>query len=230
MPEGEKITAPLPLRATKEEELEVDEEQGPAESLADALHHNHVDNDLWESTPGVGTDGDFLPTASSSDSRADELDEPAINPIVAPGGEVEARGPRARRGPVYDNNYFYIPDNEGYPDVNMYAHTHWTAKPPLGLGTKPTCSKTVTPTHYGETRENPVRSWMLLRGWMSWRATREGWAARAPGRCRLFADEAARLERDIQRLQPQTDGVLGHKDATRKLEAWVPDIVARLRQ
>ena len=143
---------------------------------------------------------------------------------------MEARGPRARRGPLYDNNYFYIPDNEGYPDVNMYVHKHWTAKPPLGLGTKPTCSKTVTPTHYGETRENPVRSWMLLRVWMIWRATREGWAARAPGCCRLFADEAARLERDIQRLQPQTDGVLGHKDATRKLEAWVPDIVARLRQ
>ena len=218
-----------------EEEEEEEEGQELVEKPEDAiwdLHHKHLDSDLCESTPGVDTDGEFLPTDPSSDSSGDEFQKPPAVGNPAAGDDAGARGPRGHRKHLYDNNYFYIIDNEGnadVKDVNILIHRHWTSEPPLGLGRANTCSRTLTPAHYGETRLNPVRSFLLLRAWMIWRATQDGWAARAPGRSRIFVDEAVRLERDIRRIQPQPDGILGHRDATRKLEAWVPDIVARLR-
>ena len=90
-------------------------------------------------------------------------------------------------------------------------------------------SRALTPTNYGETRENPARSFFLLRAWMVWRARQHGFAAADSARQRLFDDEALRLARDVKRFQPQEDGLLGNTNATRLFIDWVPDVAARAR-
>ena len=87
----------------------------------------------------------------------------------------------------------------------------------------------MTPHHYGETRAEPTRTWFLLRAWMLWRARQEGWHALEAGRARFFADEAARLEEDLVRYQPQADGLTGNVKASKRFMDWVPDIAARVR-
>ncbi|CAK0833528.1 unnamed protein product [Prorocentrum cordatum] len=89
-------------------------------------------------------------------------------------------------------------------------------------------SKTLTPAHYGESRANPVRSIITLRSWMRRRAGANGWSAAHPGRAREFAEEAARLQREIQDLQPQAGGLLGNAKADALIRQWVPGIVANL--
>eukprot|EP00959_Pyramimonas_sp_CCMP1952_P055736 1164761-Pyramimonas_sp.AAC.1 len=71
-----------------------------------------------------------------------------------------------------------------------------------------------------ESRANPTETRMLLRAWMAWRARQHGWVDYDPGRGRLFADEAARLEQDVSRMQPQSDGIFGNAAATHKFFGW----------
>ena len=136
---------------------------------------------------------------------------------------------RRQRPPIYDNDYFYIADNTGNSDVKMYIHKEWIHPPPLGMGREPTMSKTLTPARYGETRENPERSYFLLRAWMVWRARLHGFAAFDAARDRFFKDEALRLERDVRSFQPQTDGLLGNLEATSLFMEWVPDVAVKAR-
>ena len=70
-----------------------------------------------------------------------------------------------KRTPVWDNGYFYIADNAGNPDVKILMHKYWPYAPPGGMGLVGR-SKTLTPAHYGESREDPARSFVLLRAWM----------------------------------------------------------------
>ena len=87
-------------------------------------------------------------------------------------------------------------------------------------------SRTLTPTNYGETRENPARSFFLLRAWMVWRARQHGFASADSARQRLFDDEALRLRLDVQRFQPQADRLLGNTKAMKMFMEWVPDVAA----
>ena len=114
---GEKITAPLPSKIKKktvsieEEEEEEDEGQELVEKPEGAiwdLHHKHLDSDLCESTPGVDTDGEFLPTDPSSDSSGDEFQKPPAVGNPAAGDDAGARGPRGHRKHLYDNSYFTL--------------------------------------------------------------------------------------------------------------------------
>ena len=113
--------------------------------------------------------------------------------------------------------------------MKIVIHPVWVHAPPQGMGRKPQMSKTLTPAHFGETRENPERSYFLLRAWMVWRARQHGFATADAARKRLFDDEALRLERDVRRFQPQADGLLGHTQATHLFMSWVPDVAARAR-
>ena len=87
-------------------------------------------------------------------------------------------------------------------------------------------TKTMTPSTIGELREDPVRSTILLKAWMIWRAERaDGWMDHCESRRRIFTEEAHRLCVDIKNLQPQADGLLGNAHATQLLKDWVPEVV-----
>ena len=91
-------------------------------------------------------------------------------------------------------------------------------------------SKTTTPAHFGETRENPERSYFLLRAWMVWRARQKGFAASEASREHFCDDEALRLERDVKRFQPQADGLLGNLKASNLFMDWLLDVAAHIRR
>ena len=78
--------------------------------------------------------------------------------------------------------------------------------------------------------DNPVRSLLLLRAWMLWRANDNGWAEAKNGRKRQFQEDALYLVRDIIKLQTQGGGLLGNKNADQLLHSWVPNLVAQVHR
>ena len=96
-----------------------------------------------------------------------------------------------------------------------------------GMGPTP-MSKTVQPRDYGETRDHPVRSLMLLRAWTVWRARQGGWADAKPCRKRYIDEHEARLQRDIAALDAPGH-LLGDPAANTVLKEVLPAMVGRLR-
>ena len=114
-------------------------------------------------------------------------------------------------------------------DLKMHIHDRWLADPPVGLGRTPQMTKTITPSTVGETREDPVRSLLLLKAWMLSRArVVPGWIEITGARQRLFAEEADAVLTGVKRLQPQSDGVLGNAVASNMMQVFVPDLVDRI--
>ena len=126
-----------------------------------------------------------------------------------------------KRAPEWDNGYFYIADNSGQSDVKILMDRNWSHKPLGGMGHQER-SKTLAPAHYGETRENPKRSWLLLRAWMLCRANLDGWATSKDGRSRQFQEDYTKLGEDIRKRQPQEGGLLGNPKADAVLKTWLP--------
>ena len=87
-------------------------------------------------------------------------------------------------------------------------------------------TKSLQPSMFGEDLLNSTRTQLLLRAWMVWRARLHGFADLNPGRKRMFDDESDKIIRDIRKLQPQTDGLLGDATAAVLLSDWVPDVYA----
>jgi len=139
-----------------------------------------------------GNEGDLV-------AEVDDLEEPGAKADDAePGGPADARGPRHPAGTwtVWSNLWVYITKTPGFSDVKC------SVKGPLrnsagGLGAKG-LSKTLTPAHYGETWDNPVRSLLLLRAWAVWRVQQGGWASARECRQRELDRERVRLEADLR--------------------------------
>ena len=133
--------------------------------------------------------------------------------------------PRKQRQPLWSNSYFYIVDNtdaKNARDVKIRIFNVWTTDSQMGHHQM---SRTLTPTHYGETRENPQRSFALLRAWALWRGRLHGWANMRPGRSRQFEHDAVALEREVRSIP----GVLlGNVHADARLREWAPDVVERI--
>ena len=89
-------------------------------------------------------------------------------------------------------------------------------------------SKQVTPRDYGEDRNNPVRSLLLLRAWALWRARKDGWADARSCRAKRFNEQEAFLERGARALNAPCR-LLGNTAANKHLRDISPDLVARLR-
>ena len=89
-------------------------------------------------------------------------------------------------------------------------------------------SRQVTPSNYGETRDDPVRSLLVLRGWALWRARIDGWANGRSCRAKHFVEHEARLERDVQ--SPNAPWrLLGNSTANAAFVLVAPLIAARLQ-
>ena len=81
-------------------------------------------------------------------------------------------------------------------------------------------SKTLRPLVFGESRDNPARSLLLLKAWALWRAREHGWADARPGRRRNFQSMAAQLVHELSVVGPG----LGHAKADAQFKAWAPDV------
>jgi hypothetical protein len=240
-----RITAPLPRpRKQKEGENECgNEESGDSEDSMEGFAGRQSDSDVSCSAGVVDTDGDPSDDAtnsmasacsdasisSSSSLRAMEVVKPekGVPDPCAPPVDVARGGPRRHAAPLWDNKYFYIADNTGPNYVKILMHQCWTSEPPVGLGHS-SMSRTLTPSHYGESRAEPSRSFILLRAWMLWRVHVDGWATAERGRHRQFQEDETLLEQDILRLHAP-GGMLGNAEADKLLLSWVPALATRVR-
>lgn len=224
---GQRILAPLPRRrraAAKEQTLDsaADEDEQDDEE-ADSAEDPSGDeaSDLSRSSGVVDTDVESVVGSSGDSADSESLVDAARSPEAAPVVRIE-------RPPLWDNPYFYIVNNTGIDEsVKICMHSCWSHEPPGGMGSKQR-SKTLTPRHYGETRDDSTRSMLLLRAWMLWRARWNGWSSGDVGRMRQFQEDAAILEHDVRRLQPTVGGLLGDARADDLFRSWVPDVVAKL--
>ena len=224
------ITTPLPYRRTTTEE---------AEDSCEDLGLTHLEkSDLDEGDPAVDTgavssDLSGCTTGSASDSSTDS--EAPLKKVPATGGTVPATGGKpdkpvkfGKSGPtIYDNGYFYIKSHE--LDLKMHIHDRWLVDPPEGIGRSPQMTKTITPERFGENRDDPVRSLLVLKAWMLGRARIiPGWIESDVSRQHLFTEEADLLLAGVKRLQPQKDRLLGNRVASKLMRECVPDIVAKI--
>ena len=84
-------------------------------------------------------------------------------------------------------------------------------------------SRTLTPLHYGETREEPRRCIALLKAWTLWRSRLQGWSEATPER---RAAALAIAEEVRQHVVAESGELLGHPAANRLLRKWAPDVVS----
>ena len=233
---GCRITAPLPkpkrrTDTAQGEECDTDEEE--EKIMEDVLGQGNEDA-VSESSDVIDTAAESVKSCCSSSNSGSEDDPgraekaPADAAAALPTAHGDgARVPRVHKAPLWDNGYFYIIDNTGVDEtVKIVMHRGWSHAPPGGMGDRQT-SKTLTPAHYGETRENPQRSWLLLRAWMLWRARANDWVSADRGRLRHFDEEVLVLERRIKGMS-EPGSLLCNQMAAAKLKVWVPDIAARL--
>ena len=189
----------------------------------------------------TGTPAQMLPAAAaalvSAVAPASLLQNQAVrNPQVAclmRREELKAEGPlsklarpRSHAEPIWDNKYFYIADNSGQLDVKILIRSCWTSDPRVGMG-RSQMSRTLAPAHYGESRDNPVRSLMLLRAWMLWRVHLNSWTAHERSRKRQLEEDQTILEQYVRQLRAR-GGLLGNVAADNLFSKWVPSLVARL--
>ena len=142
------------------------------------------------------------------------------------GERLAVRGSRDVKPALWKDEYFWIAD--GATDyVHVRVRTaHNAPMLPRGLGMA-SISKQIQPTEFGETRDAPVRSVLVLRAWAVWRARQDGWAD-ATSRRKVHIDEQeALIERDV-RVLDEPCRLLGNVEANKALSICAPDIVARL--
>ena len=205
------------------------DEVDSCEELGDDMYASDLESDaqIVDTDSDIATSGTSSAVSSDWDGGVDVADAgPASG---GPAGESESTADHGSGGPsIWDNGYFHMKGNEF--DLKMFIHNKWRVAPPTGLGCYPTMTKTITPSTKGETRDNPRRTTLLLKAWMIWRCRNvTGWIDATPARKRLFDEEVDQLFRDLCRLQPQSDGVLGNASATSFLKKWMPDLVDKLQ-
>ena len=128
---------------------------------------------------GNGTAKSFLKTAPP----------PAGISSIAVASEVAASHRRPQQ-PLWRDEYFWIYDN-GKTFLRVSIRSQFTMPAPKGMGGLGPMSKQVPPSDFGESRDNPVRSLLLLRAWAWWRANLGGWAEIRGGRSNHFAEHLA---------------------------------------
>ena len=199
----------------------------PREEAVDSDDESELDKaemSSEESCFSADTDADSVPSSFSDVAE----DEPAGDQEAGADPEPEAEHDggggvvRATRPPLWSDGVFSYISNEGNPDAKVRLRAIWTTEAHLGHRDM---SKTLTPTSFGETRQNPARSMALLRAWALWRARRGGWSTSRPGRARHFELFAEALEREVRSLPGL---LLGHPAADARLREWAPDIAERI--
>ena len=224
-----------PRLRSAEEESQVD-----ADSSSDA--------EVIDAVLGAGkvVDTDDERSAGSLDSSSSSGDDPFIDKCIIPKPLKAATGASATGGgaatgaaatgalkarragfePLWSDPYFTVWGHPKVDFVRALVRDCWRKPLPEGVGTT-NVSRQLTPRHYGEGCDDPVRSLLLARAWALWRARQGGWADSQRGRARHFREQEILLERDVRSLHSECL-MLGDKKANSLLKGWAPDIVAKL--
>ena len=173
---------------------------------------------------GSDCEGDLESMCSSEDS--DSGSDGAEDDADSDKAELEEVAEVFRKAPgtftIYSNGYFSFTDNPAYPDIKVLIVPRWRKAGLLGTEAM---SKTLVPTHYGDTRENPVRTTLLLKSWMLNRATRHGFCNAKASRRRLFAREAAELRAAVVGMSSVAAPTTGNTYADDIIREWTPHVL-----
>ena len=215
--------APVPRRTEA-----CDDDDDPVVLGSDAEHDERAVVDTDEES-----EGESIVASDTSSDESVVVDDKAtamkqfLRLTAATGVQAKkATGvPRQKQclRPLWCDEYFIVGDHPGEHVQIRVRHQH---KKQLG-GTAP-MSKQVTPRDYGETRDDPVRSLLVLRGWALWRARQDGWGDLRGCRHKHFVEHEEMLERDVKCLKASCR-LLGHPEANAAFVEAVPAIAARLQ-
>ena len=129
---------------------------------------------------------------------------------------------------IWEGTWFYATKAPGFTDVKLLMKQPFR-NVSTGMGVA-MMSKALSPHHYGETWEEPVKTIILLKCWGVWRARWIGWCRQKDCRQREVSRQVERLTAEIisvQRALPARP-LLGSLAAETLLGKWVPDIVGSL--
>ena len=159
----------------------------------------------FETSGGESSEENEDPTTEIPEHYAAGLVKPAAAP--ATGGARPATGGKTRSDNLhlYHNPFFTFVYRHDYPGVVCTAVPMWRQDPPKGMGHTYAFSKSIQPHALDENLTNPTRTLFVLRAWMLWRAHRHHWSSGSRSRQRIFAAEAAHLEKRHSK-NPATGG------------------------
>jgi hypothetical protein len=161
-------------------------------------------------------------TGAASSSKGD------VSKGDASSGEEVVGGAKAKPAThtVWSNEYFYITDHPGFPDIKIRMHSQWATTAHMGHYAM---SKTIIPSHYGETKLSSQRSRLILQAWALYRGNLENWADGRRGRSNIFKTMEKNLLLDVRNLgSPKGGWYLGSKKGDQKLREWAPSVYAAL--
>lgn len=164
-----------------------------------------------------------LVSSDESDSDDGGAAEEGSSAHPSSEGEETASMSKAAAGThvVYSNGYFTFTDNRNYSDIRVSVLMRWCKPGLLGVSNR---SKTIVPAHYGDERNNPVRSFLVLRAWMLHRAHVDGFCDKRASRRKVFAEETERLRADIAKTGNAVG--TGNLAADKQIKLWAPQVLA----
>jgi hypothetical protein len=183
-----------------------------SEPAYDSEQDSEVQSLVSSADTGFESDAEGSPLA-----RHSEDEQPPIVEVPHDDGEDDVR---ATRGVyvVWSNGYFTLTDNPNWPDVKISALPRWTQPTLLGTTMK---SKTVVPSHFGDSRESPARAYAVCRAWSIWRARQGQFLVGCSSRVHVFSQELQLLRAELQALGH--GGRTGNLRADALIEGWVPE-------
>ena len=149
----------------------------------------------------------------------------AVNAKPATGG---GHGPCTQRPPLWNDEFFWIADGTAeFIQVRVRRqYNRPVMHGGMGGGTA-TMTKLIHPREFGEPRDAPVRSLLLLRTWAVWRARQDGWADARSSRKHQTDEQEASVERAVRALD-EPCRLLGNEDANVVFQPIAPDMASRL--
>ena len=122
---------------------------------------------------------------------------------------------------AHSNQYFWCTNAPNYPDVVMTMHPAWRSEAELGGALY---SKRLRPHHFDDDDVNPIRTYLVLRSWMLWRSTRDGWKDRKNCRAIWWMHEHDKLRCAISALRCLGGGA-GDAAADTMIGQWCPGVL-----
>ena len=239
---GSSITAPLPRKKRGADVVQGEDGQG------DVVDTDALDDDVCGAGEDIGegddvssecvvdTDVDSAESSCNNGSSSDDDgDDKSVRlPIIADPPymiieDAKAKAQRdflGRRQVVWENTYFYIPKPVSTHTGLRIHMRHSTA---VLMKAESGTDKHLTPSHFEESIENPLRTTLLLRAWMLWRVRQSAWATEKEGCKRHFDEERHALKRDILKQFGCVKGAavsLGHARADTLLNLWVCNLAS----
>lgn len=180
------------------------------------------DSEVHASETSVDTDMDSEDEASDAQDGADAMGAPVLPLAGTPPAALATTEQAARAAPgtfvKWENTYFTLTDQPEFPYVRIRMKPSFALPGRLG-GTE--LSKSLMPQQVGDSRDSPIRTYIVLKAWALWRTSQGTWLSERRARQRQYEHDCAGLMQEIRNLGYGA-AMLGHPHANDLLLTWLP--------